>query len=261
MISIIESVDNKTFKIFKSYLNKKNRQKNKIFMAEGLKVIKEAIDYKNPVDIAISDRIYKNQEVVEIIDKLKDTTNIYIISEKIFNLLTDTEHPQGIVAYFSFLHKENIQNIEDGHYIYIDDIKDPGNLGGIIRSAEAFNIKGVILSKETVDLYNPKVVRTTMASIFREPIYIINKKEELLNVKNRFLVISAAFENSVDSDVFDYKKNIILAIGNEAHGVSNEIINMSDYIVKIPMSRVINSLNANVAASILMYEMDCSTRK
>lgn len=254
---IIESSENKNYKYLKGFLNKKQRKKENIFLAEGIKVIEESLEFNEPIYIAISSKLAENNEVLSIIEKVKNKkTRIYFIDEKLFNALSDTENSQGIISYYKFIHKDNIDNIKDGKYIYLDDLKDPGNLGGIIRSSEAFSIDGVILSKETVDLYNPKVIRSTMASIFRLPIFIINDKKELLNLKNRFKIVSTAFENSISIYDFDFSGNIILTIGNEAHGISDEIFKISDEFLKIPMSEKINSLNANVAASICMYEMD-----
>lgn len=254
---IIESTDNKTYKYLKGFLNKKQRRNEEIFLIEGIKVVKETILEKAPLYIAISTKIMDLEEIKEIENLVDDSyTKIIYIKDKIFNSLTDTENSQGIIAYYNFIHKKDISNIKKGKFVLLDDLKDPGNLGGIIRSAEAFSIDGIILTKETVDLYNPKVIRSTMASIFRVNIYIIDKKDQLLDLKDDFKIVSTAFENSISIYDFDFTDNIILTIGNEAHGVSTEIFNMSSEFIKIPMSDKINSLNANVAASICMYEMD-----
>lgn len=253
---IIESSENKTYKYLKGFLNKKQRKKEGIFLVEGIKVIDESLLFQKPEIVAVSSKVEDDFDIKNILNKLDKETKIYYINPKLFKALSDTENSQGIIGYYKFIHKENIMNLEDGKYLFLDDLKDPGNVGGIIRSAEAFNIKGVILSKNTVDIYNPKVIRSTMASIFRMPIYIIEEKDYLKNLKDRFKIVSTAFENSTSIYEFDFKDNIILTIGNEAHGISEEVFGFSDCFINIPMSEKINSLNANVAASICMYEMD-----
>lgn len=254
---IIESTDNKNYKYLKGFLNKKQRQKEHIFLVEGIKVIEESLRETTPIYTVISTKIMENEDVKSIIEILESRdSKVLFISEKIFNSLSDTENSQGIISYYNFLHKDNIEEIKSGRYLFLDDLKDPGNLGGIIRSAEAFNIKGIILSKETVDVYSPKVIRSTMASIFRMPIYIISKKSEILNLKNNFKIISTSLEKSTSIDDYKFSKDVVLVIGNEAHGISEEVFSYSEDFIKIPMSSKINSLNANVAASICMYVMD-----
>lgn len=253
---IIESTDNKNYKYLKGFLNKKQRQKERIFLVEGIKVIEESLKETMPLYTVISTKIMENEDIKNIIEKLEEkNSKVLFISEKIFNSLSDTEHSQGIISYYRFLHSESINSLKDGRYLFLDDLKDPGNLGGIIRSAEAFNINGIILSKETVDIYNPKVIRSTMASIFRLPIYIISEKSEILQLKDKFKIISTSLEKSTSIFEYDFPESLVLIIGNEAHGVSEEVFSYSDDFIKIPMSSKINSLNANVAASICMYEM------
>lgn len=256
MYRLIESEGNKTIKLLSSLSQKKYRYKNKLFFVEGYKVIKESFDYYLPKYIIIDEKLLNN---IEIKDLCKDerliNTEILIVNEKIFKKLSDTENSQGIIAYYKFIHREIEKNIPNGQYIYLDSITDPGNLGGIIRSAEGFGFTGIIIGKECVDVYNPKALRSTMASIFRINIYFSNNLEEIETLANdKFSLLASTLENSKSVYEINFNENVIVAIGNEARGVREEIINMAQETIHIPMEGAIDSLNANVAASIIMYE-------
>ncbi|MGO3751399.1 MAG: TrmH family RNA methyltransferase [Peptoniphilaceae bacterium] len=247
---VIQSSSNYKYKFFKSLLNKKYRTKEKLFFVEGIKVIKEALIYKSPEFLVISENFED-----EIIDNLSSKIRIYWVKESLFKNLCDTKNSQGIIAYFRHIHFSKL-NTEEGKYLYLDDLQDPGNVGGLIRSADAFNLNGLILSKNSVELYNPKLLRSTMASIFRIPIYILEDKEELLRAKEKgFKLVTTSIEEASSSYQYEFHKNAILILGNEANGVSDEIINLADEKVYIPMNDRVNSLNVNVAGSILCYEM------
>lgn len=244
---VINSKDNKHFKYFKSLQQKKNRDKENLFYIEGFVVLKEALKYKKPIYIAVSESKLSELEEIDI------DCDIYIFSDKIFGGLTDTVNSQGIVAYFYKIHKEGINEISNGKYILLDDVRDPGNVGGLIRSADGFSIS-VIMTNESVELYNPKLIRSTMASIFRVKIYVINDKDEINMLKNRFEIVSTDVNGGESSRKFEFQENTILALGNEAKGISKEIQNISDRKIYIETSNI-DSLNVNVAGSILMYEM------
>lgn len=137
----------------------------------------------------------------------------------------------------------------------LDDVQDPGNIGTIIRTLDSANIKQLIVSKGTVDAYSPKVVRSTMGAIFRiQIIEVENLLETLKSLKqNGFELVSTSLQTDKNIYDIDYNKKIVI-IGNEANGVSKEIQDISSYKVKIPMLGKTESLNASVAASIMIYE-------
>ncbi|EFI42223.1 RNA methyltransferase [Peptoniphilus sp. oral taxon 386] len=254
---IIESKDNKSFKYLKSLLNKKQRTLDKIFFVEGIKVLEEALKYKIPMYIAVSDTFNKSIVTDLILKYQLNNVVIYYFKNTIFKQLTDTENSQGIIAYFKHIHINGINEIENGKYAFLDDLQDPGNVGGLIRSADAFSLDGIILSKNTVELYNPKLIRSTMASVFRVKLYIVESKNEILKLKEKgFKIISTSVENAKASYEYKFSENSVITFGNEAKGVSDEVFSYSDEKIYIPMSEEINSLNVNVAASILFYEMN-----
>lgn len=243
----INSKENKTFKYLKSLQQKKVRDKEKLFFVEGFVVLKEALKYQIPKCIAVT------KSKVNEINELKINTEIYLIDDNIFHFLTETVNSQGIIAYFEHIHKIGVDSINGNKYILADDVRDPGNLGGLIRSADGFEV-GVILTPECVELYNPKLIRSTMASIFRVQIIKLTNKDEVKDLKSRYEIVSTNVIDGENSRNFQFSKNTILVLGNEAKGVSKKIQDISDRRIYIRTNNI-DSLNVNVAGSILMYEM------
>ncbi|WP_420836570.1 TrmH family RNA methyltransferase [Anaerosphaera multitolerans] len=254
---MIKSSSNKFFKFFKSLLSKKNRNIENLFLVEGKKVILESLTYTRPEYVAMSETFYSDNKNKELVTKISSLCSTYIFTETIFNKLSSTENSQGIIGYYKQLHKTNLKQIKTGRYILLDDVKDPGNAGGIIRSADAFSIDGVILTKECVDLYNPKLIRSTMASIFRVDIYILEEKADIASLKdNDFKIVSTSIGNAASSYKYKFNGNLVIVMGNEAKGISDEMLSYSQEKIYIPMNDGIDSLNVNVASSIIMYEMN-----
>ena len=156
---------------------------------------------------------------------------------------------------FNIRELSEIYDLDNPIILFLDGLQDPGNMGTIIRTADAFNIDGIILGQGSVDPYNLKVVRATMGSIFRVPLYICdNSLETIMGLKTRgFNLLATSLEGSLIYDS-DFKGKIISVIGNEANGVSPDILKEADKCIKIPMPGNAESLNAGVAASIIMYE-------
>lgn len=245
---MITSKDNETIKEIKKLKEKKFRKDK--FIVEGIKMVKEAINEKASIDKIV----FCNLAMEKEIEDLRNYDYIEV-SEKIFKELTDVVTPQGVLAVINkSINNKKID--EKANYILaLDNLQDPGNLGTIIRTADAANLKQIIVSKDTVDAYSPKVVRATMGAIFRVNIVEVNDlKETLLNLKNEnFEIVTTSLQTNNSIYDIDYNKKVVV-IGNEANGVEKEIIKMSDYKVKIPMPGKAESLNASVAASIMIYE-------
>lgn len=255
----ISSSQNPLIKEIKGLNRKKNRWKNRLFIIEGIKIIEEAIINEIKINhILFSDSFLDSEEGSNFYDNIKNRDNIVKVSDSLFNSISDTENPQGIMAICKF----NIRNLCDiGHLnesaiLFLDGIQDPGNMGTIIRTADAFNIDGIILGEGCVDPYNLKVVRSTMGSIFRLPLYISdNSIESIIELKNKgFDILATSLEGGAIYNS-DFNKKFLCVIGNEANGVDPRILDMADRCIKIPMPGNAESLNAGVAASIIMYEV------
>ena len=242
---IISSRDNETVKEIIKLKDKKYRKEK--FIIEGIKMLKEAIQEKASIELiairenTILDFDVSNYKTIEV-------------SEKIFAELTDVETPQGVLA---VVNKNSIKAIDfsTNYVIALDGLQDPGNMGTIIRTADSANIKQIIVSKNTVDAYSPKVVRATMGAIYRVNIIEVNDLVETLKEfnENGFETVSTSLDT--DKSVYDlnYNKKVVV-IGNEANGVTKPVQEVTNYKVKIPMLGKTESLNASVAASIMIYE-------
>ncbi len=247
---IISSKENNIIKEVKRLKEKKYR--NEKYIIEGHKMIDEAIQESVKIDIIIMTEEFANhnQKYVEKINNYK----FILVTENVFKELTEVKTPQGILA---VVYKKEQRKIDEkaDYIMALDDVQDPGNIGTIIRTLDSANIKQLIVSRGTVDAYSPKVVRSTMGAIFRiQIIEVENLLETLKSLKqNGFELVSTSLQTDKNIYDIDYNKKIVI-IGNEANGVSEEIQDTSDYKVKIPMMGKTESLNASVAASIMIYE-------
>ena len=246
---IITSKDNETIKSIKKLKEKKYRTES--FIVEGIKMVKEALEQAEVEKIIVSET-FSNSDDFKSLNC--DEQKLIIASDKVFEDLTDVVTPQGIIAVVGKGSNSEI-DYSDEFVLALDGIQDPGNLGTIIRTADSANLKQIIVSKNTVDAYSSKVIRSTMGGIFRVKIIEVDDLNETLKSMqgNGFEIVttSLATENSI-YDV-NYSKKVVI-IGNEANGVSKEIQDISNIKVKIPMLGKTESLNASVAAGIMIYE-------
>ncbi|HHX69929.1 MAG: RNA methyltransferase [Miniphocaeibacter sp.] len=246
MIKKIESKDNKEFKKLKSLKTNSGRKKNKLFLIEGKKMLIEAFESKVSIKNIIINEDFKNLNI------LKDSNvNIILLKNSLFNEITEMKNPEGIMASCDFLKNETIDF--NNNLLILDNIRDPGNMGTIIRTAESFGYNNILLINGCVNIYNYKVLRSSMGSIFRVNLKEIELKD-LNTLKNTHLLYSMALSNSAESiyNMTDIKKHAII-IGNEANGVNKKIIDISDKNVIIPISKNVESLNAAIAASVTMF--------
>lgn len=239
----------------KRIINLKNkasaRRKEGVFLAEGIKMYKET-----PKDRI--EAIYIEEKFSELFGKNIDE-EYTVVSENVFKQITDTITPQGILTVVrqkessleNFLKKDEKQL-----FILLENLQDPGNLGTIIRTAEGAGVSAIIAGKSTVDVYNPKVVRSTMGSVFRVPYVIADDlQKEIEELKKFGVTVYGAHLNGKNYyDNENYNGSTAFIIGNEANGLTEETASKADKLVKIPMCGRLESLNASVAAAILMYE-------
>ena len=234
----ITSKNNPKIKAALMLRQKKYRQEQALFLMEGLKNLEMALKYGCVKTIFTSVGLPKIGQDIET----------YKVNADIINKLSVSENPEGVVFVCENLKPK--KNKADYHKIvYLDKINDPGNLGTIIRTAVAFDFDAVILSEGTVDLYNEKVIAASKGAIFATDVFY----DDINEYKNNHKVIASALTNkSIPLSKASKHQDFILVLGNESHGVSQDILKQADEIIKIEMSDKIDSLNVAIAAGILM---------
>ena len=252
---LITSKDNETIKHIRKLKEKKYRDEYGEYIVEGIKLINEAIEEKQNVKtIIVCDNCDKeaiNQNSMYEVAK----HNCVYVDEKVFNTITEVKNPQGILAVVEKQNKEKQINFNEDIIVVLDDIQDPGNLGTILRTVDSVGVSQIIVSKKSGDVYNSKVVRSTMGAIFRvNVIESENLKDTIKEIKkHKYNVISTSLD--AEKSLYDINLNkAVIVIGNEANGVSKEIQELSDTKIKIPMLGKTESLNASVATGIVLYE-------
>ena len=256
-MQIITSKDNNNIKEIKKLSSKKYRDEKNEYIVEGIKLIKEAIQENASIkQIVICDECAKDGTIdKELMYEIAKYDCIYV-SKNVFLSLSEVKSPQGILAVVQKNEFDDKQ-IDYGEDIIVilDNLQDPGNLGTILRTVDSAGIKQIILSENTADSFNPKVVRSSMGATFRIKIIRSNDLVDTIkNIKkNKFEVVTTSLHT--DKNMYDIKLNKkAIVIGNEANGVSEEVLNIADEKVKIPMLGKTESLNASVAVGIIIYE-------
>ena len=257
MIIEINGKDNKTLKLIRSLSKKKGRFDSGCYFAEGTRLVDEALNYaEESIKFLITSKSFceKNPSIIKSLDEKGKT--VYTSNDKQFNEICDTETPQGIGAVLKIPDEHKLILDNFSFILILDRISEPGNLGTIIRTSEAAGIDAIFMTKGCVDLYSPKVVRSTMGSLFRVPCVTGVDIAEISSLKSYgFSIISTSLKDSVSINIGQISGKRAIVIGSEAFGVSDEILNLSDVKVRIPMEGKVESLNAAVAAGITMYFM------
>ncbi|MTI49518.1 TrmH family RNA methyltransferase [Sporosalibacterium faouarense] len=255
----ITSSSNSLIKHVKSLHRKKARWKSANYFVEGLKAVEEGLISKADIEFFLySDALFDINGGCELFDEIKNFENAYNIPDKLLNEISDTENPQGIIAVVKF----KLSSLKDvvlknnNFLVILDELRDPGNMGTIIRTADALGANGIVVTKGCVDVFNPKTIRSTMGSIFHIPLAFEGDIEDIIASlkKEEIKIISTSLESSDYCYNIDFKQDFALIIGNEASGVSDRVIEISDYSTKIPMKGEAESLNAAIASGIVMYE-------
>lgn len=257
---MITSENNAIVKHVKGLRQKKNREKHRQFMIEGLRILQEALDHGESIEyILYSDSLNKLRGGEALLDRLKrEKYPLVYLSDKLLEKLADTEQPQGVVAVIN-QRRHNLGRLlerKDLFLVVLDRIQDPGNLGTIIRTAEGAGAHGVILTKGCVDPYNQKTLRSTMGAIFHLPIFQWQEETIIVDHLGAHGVKTIATGLSTDQyyNTISYRGKIALIFGNEANGIEEQLLGKADEVVKIPINGKIESLNASVAAGILIYK-------
>ena len=235
----------------------KYRKEKSLFYVEGERIIKDS-----PINIidklfVLKDKVEYYSDFISKIDKDK----IYVLHDQVFDKIKDTVNSQGIIALINYnlvekLNNELLKSINT--CLILDNVSDPGNLGTIIRLAEASNISLIILANNYCDVYNTKVIRSCMSSIFRSNIYISNDIINDINTlkSHSYNIYTTVLDKSSKKySEINYSKKCAIVFGNEANGVSEEIIKISNQNIYIPMCGQIESLNVSIAATTICYEI------
>jgi len=255
-MQIITSKDNEIIKNIRKLKEKKYRDQQNEYIVESVKMIKEAILEEAKVKLIVVCEENVNSGAIDkkLLYEIAKYECIYV-SKKVFDLISDVQTPQGMLAVIEKENSEDKIDYTEDVIVVLDGIQDPGNLGTILRTIDSVGLKQVIVSKETADSYNPKVVRSTMGAIFRVKVIESNNIIETLKnmKKHKYKIMATSLETSHSIYDVDYNKKVIV-IGNEANGVSKEILDYADEKIKIPMLGKTESLNASVATGVILYE-------
>lgn len=236
----------------------RKRREDGVFLAEGIKMLREA-PKEWLKEVYLTEEVWQRlqKEDKEVFTKIEHT-GYELLSDEVMKKVSDTQTPQGALSVL----KRPSYTIEDivgkgeGTFLVLENLQDPGNLGTIIRTGEGAGIRGVIMSQDTVDIYNPKTIRATMGSVYRVPfIYVESLSNIICYLKEKGVRTYAAhLKGTKHYYEFSYTGGTAFLIGNEGNGLKKETADLADDYLRIPMEGQVESLNAAIAAAILMYE-------
>ena len=251
---MITSASNQKIKNLINIIHKsKARREQDVFITEGVKMFQEA-PMDKIVEVYVAESFYETGTAREKIQQC----GYEILSDELFKKVSDTQTPQGILCVMKQYHYEleDLFQKENPLFLILEDIQDPGNLGTMVRTAEGAGVDGIIMTKGTVDIYNPKTIRSTMGSVYRMPfIYTDDLLGVMKQLQEKEVKLYAAhLKGNQFYHQLDYKGATAFLIGNEGNGLKDETADAADVYMKIPMEGKVESLNAAVASVILMYE-------
>ena len=239
---IITSLNNEHIKEINKLKEKKYRDLTNTFLIEGSHLVEEALKYN----------LVKELIVLENENNYPNNIKTTIVTKEVMKKLSNMDSYPKVIGICSKKEKQEIK----GNVIILEDIQDPGNLGTIIRSAVAFNIDTIILSPKTVDLYNDKVIRSTQGMLFQVNIIVEELEDTIIKLKeNEYKIYGTKVDGGQDVRNIEKTEKYALIIGNEGSGMSEKIGSLCDEHLYIEMNKKVESLNASVAASILLYEL------
>ena len=239
---LYSSIENSKIKDINKLKIKKERDKQGLFLIEGKHLIKEANKYHLLKKVLV-DESYTLEEEVD--------AEVMTCSSKVMKFLSELDTPSKVIG----VCKKSLGELKGNRILLLDNIQDPGNLGTIIRSSLAFNVDTIVLSKDTVDLYNPKVVRATQGMLFKQNI-IVSDLRECLNFLEDYTKYATKVDGGENLDNIKFEDKVAIVMGNEGNGVSNGVLSLCDKYLYIKMNSSVESLNVAVAASIILYELD-----
>ena len=267
---IITARANPTVKWASSLAEKKGRADAKSFIAEGEKLTFEAIKSKLPVTHVLVEEGKKDKIIGRLkealSEKIYENTEIIFLSESAFSKISTEKAPQGVISIIKYLdfffnmdiiYKEEFFLDTDERALALCSVRDPGNLGSVIRSAVAFGVDHLVLSADCADVYNSKTVRSAMGSLFKVKITYVKDFANFISVARscgRRVFAAELTDNAVSLSALELRASDVLIIGNEGHGIPSDVSASCDKSVYIPISDKTESLNASVAAAVFMWE-------
>ncbi|MCK8828075.1 RNA methyltransferase [Natroniella acetigena] len=256
----ISSFTNDRVKYLRSLYQKKYRRQEDKFVLEGVRIIEEALQEQAKVEtIFYSDYLLRNRRGRRLLDRLEEgQIELVKLTDDLLQKIADTVSPQGVLAIANKVNYDaQILSGVNQLILIVDRVQDPGNLGTIIRTADAAGVDGIIMTKGTVSLYNQKTIRSTMGSLFRVPIFKENNLDKLIESfkeeQIRLIVADLAGEDYHFN--VDYDQSTAIIIGNEAVGPREELLDAADKKIKIPLAGGAESLNVAMATGIIIYEV------
>lgn len=248
----IESVKNAKIKSVKKLHTRKGREALGSFFIEGEHLVEEAL--KSNV---IINEIYVEENFQIPSNWVINNIPVYLVNDKIMNDICETKTPQGIVAVCELLGRKPLTLEENGKYLLIDGVQDPGNLGTIIRTADSAGLSGVILGTGTVDLYNSKVIRSTQGSLFHLPVIKGDLVDWVEKFKKDNITVygTALSEKAKPYKQIEATESFALIVGNEGSGLSEQLLELTDENIYIPIYGQAESLNVSIATGILLYHL------
>lgn len=263
---ISSTANNKVKRLVALTQKAKARREEQCFVVEGTRMFCEApAEWIQEVYVSESFLYRCENETNAEIRCILNRYSYEVFTDTVFQKVSDTRTPQGVLCVLSMPQYELTEWIErwtaDDRkktplLVLLEDLQDPGNVGTILRASEGAGVDGVILTRQTADIFNPKVIRATMGSIYRVPFFVVDTLIETVELlkKKGVAVYAAHLDDSVAYDTLDYTQPTAFLIGNEGSGLQRETAECATQYIKIPMAGQVESLNAAMAAAILMYE-------
>ena len=259
--AIITSLQNRYVKFVRSLAHRKYREREQRFLIEGIRAVQEALEQGAPVEsLVLCPELmarYDRARIFDVLDEHQALRRIPV-SEYVFRRVSDREEPHGIAAVVRQWTSDlgDIRLDDEALLLVVEEIRDPGNLGTILRTSDALGASGIVLLGRCVDMYDPKVVRATMGSLFALPIVRVSEGEAFVGWarRERIRIVASCPEADRSCYEVDYRGRVAILVGNEAKGLTEETLDCANETVRIPMPGRADSLNVACAAAILLYE-------
>ena len=255
---MIDSPQNAQVKLYRSLLSGKGRRQSGLCPLEGVRLIETALDSGADLrTVYVCPDLVRGPRVPELIDRLRDRgAEILELSQRAFISMADTEQPQGLAATAAIRYErlENLSSTSPACYLWLYELREPGNLGTMLRTAAGFSVAAVVFAGDCTDPYSPKAIRASAGAVFAVPL-VRASWDRAMQWATAESVQTVASTPSANLSCHEagYAQRVALIVGSEAHGLPEHLLTATDLQVKIPMSSKVESLNAGVAAGILLY--------